>query len=245
MTEAAPALTASFWQSFSNPPLLWLSITLAVYLATHWLYQRSNGNPLLLPVLTGVIIIVALLWSTDTAYPDYFDSVRLLYFLIGPATVALAIPLCSQIARLRQMWLPLLVALLAGSATAVISALGIAWLFGGSLETIISLAPKSATIPIAMGVAERTGGLGPLAAVAVAVTGISGAMMAPLMRRLLHIDDPAITGFAIGVSAHAIGTSRAIQLGEVAGAFSALGMALNGIATALLVPLALQLLGWL
>lgn len=229
------------WVFLAQSPLLWLTLTVLVYLGALWLYRRSGLNPLVNPVLISVSLIVAVLLATRTPYPQYFDGAKFVHFLIGPATVALAIPLYNQWERLKRMGPPIGIALLAGSTTAVVSAVGIAWLLGATPETLRSLAPKSATMPIAMGVAERIGGLPSLAAVAVAVTGISGAIMARALFNLLGVKDLSVRGFAVGITSHAIGTARALQVDEQAGAFSALAMALNGIATALLVPLLLAL----
>ncbi|MBQ1767177.1 MAG: LrgB family protein [Aquincola sp.] len=230
------------WVFLAQSPLLWLTITVLVYLGALALYRRSGLNPLVNPVLVSVAAIVTVLLLTRTPYPQYFEGAKFVHFLIGPATVALAIPLYNQLARLKRMAWPVGIALLSGCLTAIVSAVGIGWLLGASPETLRSLAPKSSTMPIAMGVAERIGGLPSLAAVAVAVTGISGAIMARSLFNLLKIQDPAVRGFAVGVASHAIGTARALQVHEQAGAFSALAMALNGIATALLVPLLLALL---
>lgn len=230
------------WVFLAQSPLLWLTITVLVYLGALALYRRSGLNPLVNPVLVSVAAIVTVLLLTRTPYPQYFEGAKFVHFLIGPATVALAIPLYNQLARLRRMAWPVGIALLSGCVTAIVSAVGIGWLLGATPETLRSLAPKSSTMPIAMGVAERIGGLPSLAAVAVAVTGISGAIMARSLFNLLKIQDPAVRGFAVGVASHAIGTARALQVHEQAGAFSALAMALNGIATALLVPLLLALL---
>ena len=232
--SAGPALMAS---------LGWPAVTLAAYAGSAWLYRRGGQHALLLPVLTGTAAVVLVLTATGTAYPEYFARARVLYWLVGPATVALAVPLFGQLDRLRRLWLPLGVALLAGSLTAIVSAVGIAWALGGSLETLRALAPKSATMPIALAVAERIGGPPSLAAVAVAVTGIAGAALARGLLDALRIRDAATRGFALGVSAHAIGTARALQAGPVAGAFAALAMGLNGIATAVLVPVVMAALG--
>ncbi|MCR5863753.1 LrgB family protein [Aquincola sp. J276] len=230
------------WVFLAQSPLLWLTLTVLVYLGALWLYRKSGLNPLVNPVLISVAAIVTVLLLTRTPYPQYFDGAKFVHFLIGPATVALAIPLYNQLERLKRMGLPIGIALFSGCITAIASAVGIGWLLGATPETLRSLAPKSSTMPIAMGVAERIGGLPSLAAVAVAVTGISGAIMARSVFNLLKIADPAVRGFAVGVASHAIGTARALQVHEQAGAFSALAMALNGIATALLVPLLLALL---
>lgn len=233
------------WVFLASSPLLWLTVTLLAYFGATWLYRRCGATPFLIPVMTAVIAIIVVLQLTDTPYPTYFEGAKFVHFLIGPATVALAVPLYGQWARLKRMWLPVSVALLAGSATAIVSAIGLARLFGASRETALSLAPKSATMPIAMAVAERIGGLPSLAAVAVAITGVGGAIIARPLLNLARVQDPAVRGFAVGITAHAVGTARALQVNETAGAFSALAMGLNGIATALLMPLLLWLLAWL
>ena len=236
MTTDLPALVATL----AGTPLPWLVLTLLAYLGALALYRRSGAHPLLIPVFTAVVAIVAVLMATGTPYATYRDGVSLLSLLIGPATVALAVPLYGQRARIRQMWRPLGIALLVGSTAAIASAVLIAWALGGTLETLMSLAPKSATMPIALPVAERMGGLPSLAAVAVAITGIAGAIVAGPLLRLLRIHDPAVRGFAIGLTAHAIGTARELQVHPTAGAFAALAMGLNGVATAVLVPLCTQ-----
>lgn len=225
--------------------LPWLALTVAAYAASLWLYRRGGLHPLLLPVLVGTSLVVGVLLATGTPYATYYDGARSIYWLVGPATVALAVPLYGQLERLRRMWLPLSIALAAGSLTAIVSALGLAWLLGGSRDSLLALAPKSATMPIAMAVAEQSGGVRSLAAVAVAVTGIAGAMAARGLLALLRERDEAISGFALGISAHAIGTARALQTSSVAGGFAALAMGLNGIATGLAVPLVLALFGLL
>lgn len=240
------AASAQDWARFAASPLLWLGVTLAAYLIAQWLYRRSGGNPLLIPVLTAVALVIGVLWLSGTPYPVYAQGTQLLTLLVGPATVALAVPLFGHRARLKAIWRPLCIALAIGSLTAIASAVGVAWALGGSLETLMSLAPKSATMPIAMPVAERFGGLPALAAVA--LTGIAGTVVSRPLLDLLHVHDPAARGFAIGLSAHAIGMARELQEHPGTGAFAALAMGLNGIATALLMPLAVacfQCLGWL
>lgn len=230
------------WVFLASSPLLWLTVTVLVYLAALWLYARSGGSSLVNPILLSVAAMVGLLLVTGTPYPVYFDGAKFVHFLIGPATVALAIPLYAQLERLKRMWLPLGVALLVGSTVAVASAVAIGRVLGASRESLLSLAPKSATLPIAMGVAEQIGGVPALAAMAVAVTGISGAIMARPLLNLLRIEDAAVRGFAVGIAAHAAGTARALQVGTVNGAFAALALALNGVATALLMPLLIKAL---
>ncbi|MBY0467946.1 MAG: LrgB family protein, partial [Burkholderiaceae bacterium] len=151
----------------------------------------------------------------------------------------------AQFERLKSMWLPIGVALMVGSTVAIVSALAIGRLLGASHATLMSLAPKSSTLPIAMSMAERIGGVPALAAMAVAVTGISGAMMARGLLNLMRIEDPAVRGFSVGIAAHAAGTARALQVGTVNGAFAALALALNSVATAFLIPLLVRALGFL
>lgn len=217
--------------------LAWVTVTVVAYALTMALYRRSRGHPLMLPVVTGTGIVIGLLLLTGTPYERYFTAVYPLVFLIGPATVALALPLYGQIRRLKAIWWPVTVALVAGSVTAIASALLIAWVFGGSEQTLISLAPKSSTMPIATSLSVHFGGLAPLAAAAVAITGIAGTMLSgPVLRCFGPLDD-AVLGFALGLTAHAIGTARAFQVSETAGAFAAMGMGLNGLVTAILMPL--------
>ncbi|HQR03950.1 MAG: LrgB family protein [Proteobacteria bacterium] len=224
-------------------PLTGLLLTLLLYVFGLAIYRRSGGNPLANPVIVAMVVLVPLLIVTGTPYAEYFRGAQFIHFLLGPATVALAIPLHAQIRRLRTMFTPLVTALLAGSATAVVSAVLIGRALGASRETLLSLAPKSVTTPIAMGIAERLGGLPPLAAVLVILTGTLGIVVAQPIYRLLRIHDPATRGFALGLAAHGIGTARAFQMNEISGAFAGLAMGLNGLLTAVMLPLLLPLLG--
>ena len=237
-----PMPLAELWTHLAGSPLLGLSLTLVAYLAGVWLFKRSGQKPLCNPVLIAIVLISLLLWAIGMPYQRYFDGAQFIHFLLGPATVALAVPLYAYWKRLRKMALPLVVGLFAGSATAAFSAMGLAWLFGASPETIFSLGPKSVTTPIAMGVAEQIGGIPSLTAVLVILTGILGAMGFPAFFRLLKIRNHATQGFAVGLTAHGLGTARAFLVSEEMGAFSALGMGLNGVLTAVLLPLLLSLL---
>ena len=234
------------WVYLAASPLLGLTLTLLAYQGAVLINKRCNGHPLANAVLIAVAALVALLWLTGTSYQTYFDGAQFVHFLLGPATVALAIPLYAQLGRLKRMAGPLIIALLAGSLTAAISAVLIGKLLGASDATLLSLAPKSVTTPIAMGVAERLGGLPSLTAVLVILTGILGAVGARYVYAALRIKDHAIQGFAMGVASHGIGTARAFQMSEQTGAFAALAMGLNGLLTALLLPwLMPTLMQWL
>jgi predicted murein hydrolase (TIGR00659 family) len=224
------------WVYLAASPLLGLTLTLLAYQGAVWINRRCSGHPLANPVLIAVVALVAMLWASGTPYRTYFDGAQFVHFLLGPATVALAIPLHAQLDRLRRMAGPLLVALLGGCLTAAVSATLIGKLLGASEATVLSLAPKSVTTPIAMGIAERLGGLPSLTAVLVILTGILGAVGAQWVYGLMKCHDAAVRGFSLGVASHGIGTARAFQIGERTGAFAALGMGLNGLLTAVLLP---------
>lgn len=237
MTGQAQAL----WIALAASPLLFLTVTLLAHQAGMALFRVSGGNPLVNPVLIAMGLIIGLLLATGTPYRTYFDGAQFVHFLLGPATVALAIPLYRQIQHVRRSLLGILVAVLVGSLTAIASAVGIAWALGATEGTLLSLAPKSATAPVAMAIAEQVGGLPTLTAPVVILTGITGAMTATTLLRLLRIKDWRAGGLAIGLASHGIGTARAFQVNEVAGAFSGLAMGLNALATAILVPLLYRL----
>jgi predicted murein hydrolase (TIGR00659 family) len=230
------------WVYLSASPLLHLTLTLVAFQAGSWIYRRAGMNPLLNPVLLAVLAIVAILVSTGTPYPKYFEGAQFVHFLLGPATVALAIPLYRQLERVRRSAVAIFVSLLTGSLTAALSAVLLVKVLGGSRDTMISMAPKSVTAPVAMGISEQLGGLPSLTAVLVILTGILGAMLGPPLMNLLGIKDWAARGLAIGTASHGIGTARALQVSEVAGAFSGLAMGLNALATAALLPLLWRLL---
>ncbi len=230
-----PQLT-ELWVYLSASPLLGLTLTLVAYQAAFWLYRRSGFHPLANPVMLAIAMLAIVLWLGDIDYRSYFDGAQFVHFLLGPATVALAIPLYAEWPRLKAMVGPLMIALVAGSLTAVVSAYAIGTLLGASHASLMSLAPKSVTTPIAMAVTESLGGLPALAAALVMLTGVIGAVGAPYLYRWLRIGDHAIRGFAIGLAAHGIGTARAFQISEQAGAFAALAMGLNGLLTALCLP---------
>jgi len=225
------------WVYLAANPLLHLTLTLLAYLIGYRIYRRFGMNPLLNPVVIAIVILVSLLVATGTSYERFFEGAQFVHFLLGPATVALAIPLYNQFDRVRKSAGPLLAAVVLGSLSASLSAVGIAALLGAGPEIVASIAPKSVTTPIAMGIAEQLGGLPSLTAVLVILTGVVGAMLGPPLLNLLRVRDWRARGLAIGVAAHGIGTARAMQVNEVAGAFSGLAMGLNALATAILLPL--------
>jgi len=227
---------ADTWVYLSASPLLWLALTLVAYLLAFTLYRRSGFNPLVNPVAIAIVLLVAVLLATHTSYQTYFDGAQFVHFLLGPATVALAVPLIEQWEKLRANWFALSVALVVGVLVASGSAVLIAHALGASPRTLASLAPKSVTTPVAMGISEKIGGLASLTAVAVVITGIVGSALARYVLNAMRIPDHAIRGFALGLAAHGQGVARAFVVSEEMGAFAGLAMGLTALASALLLP---------
>jgi predicted murein hydrolase (TIGR00659 family) len=232
----------SLWVYLSQSPLLWLTVTLLVYALADEVSLKTHRHPLANPVLHSMWIIGGFLLLTGTSYTTYFAGAQFVHFLLGPATVALAVPLYENRKVVLSAILPMLVALAAGSVTAVASVVLLAEGVGLPRAVILSMAPKSVTAGVAMGISETLHADPSLTAVAVILTGIMGAIaVTPLMNRMRIVDYRA-RGFAVGIAAHGIGTARAFQVDEVAGVFAGIAMSLNALVTSLLVPLAVTLL---
>ena len=233
------------WVYLAQTPLLWLTVTLAIYQLGGLIYSRLGSPTILNPIIIAIVGLVALLLATGTSYQTYFEGAQFVHFLLGPATVALAMPLYRYYRKLRQQFIPVFAALLIGSLAGILSAVGLGWLFHLSGPTIVSLAPKSVTTPIAMGIAEQIGGLPSLTTVFVILTGILGALVGRQTLNLLRIKDHSVRGFSLGMAAHGLGTATAFQESQESGAFAGLAMGLNGAVTAVLTPIVLRLLGFL
>ena len=232
----------SLWVYLSRSPLLWLTVTLLTYAITDAVSLKTQRNALANPVFHSMWIIGAFLLITGTSYTTYFEGAQFVHFLLGPATVALAVPLYENRKAAAAAILPMLAALVVGSVTAIVSVVLLAEAAGLPETVVLSLAPKSVTAGVAMGISESLHADPSLTAVAVIVTGIMGAMIVtPLMNRA-GIRDFRARGFAVGVAAHGIGTARAFQVDSVAGVFAGIAMSLNALLTSLLVPLAVTLL---
>ncbi|UXY16252.1 LrgB family protein [Chitiniphilus purpureus] len=236
MTEARVV-----WAWLQTHPGLWLVITAAVYLLADKLHRSLHRLPLLNPVLLTVLALIGLLHATGVPYGDYFARVEAIHLLLGPATVALAVPLYLNLHQVRASLVPLSLALLVGGSVGIASALLLGRLFGLSAASLISFAPKSVTTPVAMALAEHLGGLPALAAGVVILTGMFGAVAGIPLLRWLRVHEPMVQGFALGVAAHGIGTARALQVSETAGAFAGLAMGLNAVLTSILLPLLLAI----
>jgi predicted murein hydrolase (TIGR00659 family) len=224
------------WTYLAQEPLLWLTATLVAYAVGDALFKAAGRRPYVNPVLIAVVLLAFLLWVAGVQYATYFEGAKFVHFMLGPATVALAAPLYANLGKIKASAIPMIGALVAGSVTAIISALGVAYLMGVRGEVLLSLAPKSVTAPVALGVSEAIGGSPTLTAVLVILTGIMGAVMATPLLNLLRVKNWQARGFAVGVASHGIGTARAFQVNETAGAFAGIGMGLNAVLTAIIAP---------
>jgi predicted murein hydrolase (TIGR00659 family) len=229
----------ALWVYLARSPLLWLTVTILVYCLCDAISVALRRNPLANPVLTSMCLVGLLVRGTGTPYAAYFDGAQFIHFFLGPATVALGIPLYQHRHLVRRAMLPMGCALVAGSLTALVSAVLIARLLGASRSVVISIAPKSVTAAVAMGISDRLGGDPGLTAVLVILTGIVGAIMVTPLLNQLRITDKRARGFAAGLAAHGLGTARAFQVDPLAGTFAGIAMGLNALLTAILVPLLL------
>ncbi|WP_458692922.1 LrgB family protein [Modicisalibacter radicis] len=232
------------WVYLSGNPLVSLLATLVAFYVATYINSWARHSPLVHPVVVAIVLLIAFLMLTGIDYASYFEGAQFIHFLLGPATVALAIPLFDHRERVRRLLLPILLACVTGIVTAVGSTLGIAMLLGAQRETLLSLAPRSVTSPIAMGIAEQVGGIPSLAAGLVLLTGSIGCVLGPWLFRWLKIEDPSVRGFTMGLVAHGFGTAQSFaSFGAVAGAFAGLAMGLTGLLTAFLLPLIVKLFG--
>lgn len=233
------------WIYLSATPLFGLTATLVVYGLAHAAYTWLRQAPWANPVLWSVGVLAVGLLATGVSYPSYFAGAQFIHFLLGPAVVALAWPLWQRLDELRLRWRRLLVAALAGGAAASGSALALGWLLGLPADVLLSLAPKSVTAPVAMGVAEKIGGIPALAAVFAVLTGLVGALSGKYLFDALRIPTDTAgwmaRGFALGTASHGIGAARAMQVNADAGAYAGLALGLQVVLASLLMPLAF---GW-
>lgn len=224
-------------------PLGAIALTLAAYVAGQHLFRRLGAPGWCPPILVAALLLAGVLALAGIDYADYREGAGWLMLLLGPATVALGLPLYQQMPHIRALWRPLLACLPLSALLAALYAVGIAWLLGAPPEILASLAPKSVTAPIAIGITEQIGGSVSLMMGGLLLTGVVAIAGVELLSRWLGIRDERILGFALGINGHALGTVRAFEIGPAAGAFASLGMSLTGILTALLLPLAWRLPG--
>ena len=229
------------WQAVIHHPLFAFGLTLGSYQLAMAAYERTRWV-FLQPVLVSMALVIGSLWLLDIGFEEYRRHSELLTLFLGPATVALAVPLFMNLKRIRLLFWPVLITLVLAGVVATVLGVGLGWLFGVDQQMLMTLAPKSVTSPIAMLVAAEIGGVAALAAVFVLLTGVLGAMFGPELLRLIGVRHPAAHGMALGLTAHAVGTARALQESEECGAFAALSMSLMGVATAVILPLVVALI---
>jgi len=230
------------WVYLSGTPLLWLTVTVVAYAVADAISAALKRNPLANPVLLAILMVSCLLLVSKTTFPAYFAGAQFVHFLLGPATVALAVPLHRHLPEVKRAFVPMLAALVLGSAAAICSSVLLAEYFGLGRAAILALAPKSSTAAIAMGIGEKIGANPALVAVLTVMTGITGAIVVTPLMNALRFRNYAARGFAAGLVSHGIGTARAFQVNSLAGTFAGIALGLNGLLTAILVPLLLPLL---
>lgn len=225
-----------------NTPLSWIIITLSAYKIGIIIYEKTGKNALLQPIVIAYVIMLPILIMAQIPYKQYFESVSILHFFLGPATVALALPLYKNLKLIQSYFLPILITLVAGGIFTILSAIAILWLFGASKITMLSMTTKSVTAPITLITAQDIGAIPSLAMGFVVITGLLGALFGTFIFKLLKIKHDAAKGFALGLISHAVGTARAFEISENAAAFSALAMGLIGVFIAVLLPIVIGFL---
>lgn len=233
----------ALWVYLSASPILSIVVTIMGFLIATRINRLAKGSAFFHPVIVAIALIVLFLTLAGTTYEQYFEGAQFIHFLLGPATVALAVPLFDHLERVKQMFLPLMVACISGILAAAVSTIAIVIAMGGSRETVLSLTPKSVTSPIAMGIAEKIGGYPSLTAGLVLVTGAIGCVLGPMIFRMLKIEDHSVQGFTMGLAAHGFGTAQCFTISSVAGAFAGLAMGLTGMLSAFILPLLVKLAG--
>jgi predicted murein hydrolase (TIGR00659 family) len=232
----------SIWVYLQAEPLFWLTLTIGSYLVGDYLYKKSKLFPMVNPVAISILIVSVVLIYLDIPYERYFDGAKFIHFMLGPATVALAIPIYKQFRIIQKEALSIFVSLVIGSLFAICSTFILCKIFNINNEVLLSMLPRSATAPIAMGISDLIGGIPSLTAIITILTGIMGASFGTFALDFLKLKDMSARGFGLGLASHGIGTARAMSRNETAGVFAALALGLNGIATSILVPLLFKLL---
>ncbi|MET3792384.1 LrgB family protein [Aquamicrobium terrae] len=232
---------AELWVYLSTSPLLWLTLTLFIWIAATSISVRCNRHPLANPVLISIVLLSCTLQVFDVPYERFFEGAQFIHFLLGPATVAIAVPLYRQWRQVKEALLPMAAALVIGSLSAALSIMILGKWAGLSQDVLLSFLPKSATAGVAMAISASMGGNPSLTAVLVVLTGIVGALVVTPFMNAMRIKDYAARGFAVGLTSHGIGTARAFDVDNTAGLFAGIAMALNAIATSLIIPLLVRL----
>ena len=225
------------WTPLATTPLLWLVVTLSAYAIGRAIQRACGGYALANPLLIAIALTAAVVLATGTSYKTYFAGAQFINFLLGPATIALAIPLARSARLIRENLHSIGLALLAGSVTSIVSGVGIVWLMGGSRAVALSMAPKAVTTPIAMAVSEQIGGMPALTATLAILGGILAAIVGQHMLHGLRVRDWRAHGLAAGIAGSGAAAAQVAARNELGAAFAALGIGLNGLLTAMLAPL--------
>ena len=232
----------SIWVYLQAEPLFWLTLTIGSYLIADFIYRKSNLFPLLNPVAISVLIVSLTLVSFNIDYERYFDGAKFIHFLLGPATVALAIPIYKKWNLIISNSRAIFLSLIAGSIFAILITFSLSSYLELKDELILSLLPRSVTAPIAMGISEIIGGIPSLTAIITLITGIIGASLGVFVFDLMKLKKMEARGFSLGLASHGVGTARAMSRDKNAGVFAAVGMGLSGLITSIIIPLFLKLI---
>ncbi len=227
----------NLWTPLATTPLVWLVVTLAAYFCGKWFQRACKGSPLASPVLIAIALVALVVLATRTTYAAYFSGAQFINFLLGPATIALGLPLARNLDLIRRHFYSIGLALLAGSVTSIVSGVAIVWALGGSKNVALSMAPKSVTTPIAMAVSQQIGGVPALTAALAILGGIVVAITGRAMLIRFKVTDWRAHGLAAGVAGSGVAAAQIASLNELGAAFAALGIGLNGLLTAIIAPL--------
>ena len=230
------------WIYLQAEPLFWLTLTIGSYLIADFIYRKSNLFPLLNPVALSVLLVSLILILFNIQYERYFDGAKFIHFLLGPATVALAIPIYRNWDLIVSNSKAILISLILGSFFAIFITYVLSLQFKLQEELIFSLLPRSVTAPIAMGISEIIGGIPSLTAIITLITGVVGASLGVFVFDLMKLKKMEARGFSLGLASHGIGTARAMSRDKNAGVFAAVGMGLSGLITSIIVPLFLKII---
>ena len=232
----------SIWIYLQAEPLFWLTLTIGSYLIADFIYRKSNLFPLLNPVAISVLLVSLILIFFNIQYERYFEGAKFIHFLLGPATVALAVPIYKKWDLIVINSKAIFISLLIGSIFAILVTYLLSLYFELPKELILSLLPRSVTAPIAMGISEIIGGIPSLTAIITLITGVIGASLGIFVFDLMQLKNMDARGFSLGLASHGIGTARAMSKNKNAGVFAAVGMGLSGLVTSILVPLFLKII---
>lgn len=225
---------------FINTPLFGILLSIIAFEIGVWINKKTKIS-LLNPMLIGIVLVIGFLMVCNIKYESYKLGGDYISFFLAPATVALAVPLYKQLDKLKANWLPILVGIFVGSVSSIISVIVLAKFAGISQNVLVSITPKSITIPMGIEVSRLLGGLPAITVASIMITGITGAIISPIVCKLCHITDPVAQGVATGTASHAVGTSRMMEIGEIQGAMSSLSIGVAGVITAVLAPILVPL----